>query len=227
MFFLSQAFPLPLKKRHLKYLKSSLDTKNVIINNRTLNSDVQPVQPQDIVNTRQNGPLSDTSDTKPSVNQYVSCGEEHKPASSVHCTVISNTYNEVVISSQSRTLDNRPTYTRTFNLVQNEVPSNSKSVDTTQVSHPSVTEHSIQAIVGRGTLDTVPDVKPVLISTTPVRRPSDPRLLSPSASSSSQQPTSTVIQTVPISPSVTQSSDISSGTPGKKKVIKRELIAVV
>lgn len=224
MFFLSQAFPLPLKKRHLKYLKSSLDTKNVIINNRTLNSDVQP---QDIVNTRQNGPLSDTSDTKPSVNQYVSCGEEHKPASSVHCTVISNTYNEVVISSQSRTLDNRPTYTRTFNLVQNEVPSNSKSVDTTQVSHPSVTEHSIQAIVGQGTLDTVPDVKPVLISTTPVRRPSDPRLLSPSASSSSQQPTSTVIQTVPISPSVTQSSDISSGTPGKKKVIKRELIAVV
>lgn len=157
----------------------------------------------------------------------MSCGEEHKPASSVHCTVISNTYNEVVISSQSRTLDNRPTYTRTFNLVQNEVPSNSKSVDTTQVSHPSVTEHSIQAIVGQGTLDTVPDVKPVLISTTPVRRPSDPRLLSPSASSSSQQPTSTVIQTVPISPSVTQSSDISSGTPGKKKVIKRELIAVV
>ncbi|XP_031561912.1 inactive histone-lysine N-methyltransferase 2E-like isoform X2 [Actinia tenebrosa] len=203
--------PLPLKKRHLKYLKTSLGTKDEVMNNRTLNNDN--------ISSTHNGPLSDTSDIKPSFNQYVSCGEEHKPASSVHCTVMSNTSKEVIKSSQSRTLENRPSNTRTLDIIQNEVPSN--SVDTAQVSYQSTTEHSVQAIVGRGTLDTVPDVKPVMISTTAVRRPSDPRLLSPSASISQQfpqQPTSTVIQTVPITTSVTQSSDVSSGTPGKKKV---------
>jgi hypothetical protein len=222
-----------------------------VINTSTTNTDT-PVKSQNnscpitcstslLINTvsgaKQNEPLSETSDYKPSyktslVNQSISSIEDYKLAQpefeqhvgraplSVQCTISSNNSKDMVIS-YPRTLEMRPTDTRTFNPAQHEVPSNIKCVD---VSY-GATEHSVQALVGRGTLDTLPDIKPVMISTTP----SDPRLLSPSASLhvgnidpvsglSPLQLPSTVIQAIPISSSITQSSDVSSGTPGKKKV---------
>lgn len=78
-----------------------------------------------------------------------------------------------------------------------------------------------QSYISRGTLGTVPDIKPVVISSTPVQRISDPRQHSPSSASSSQN--SLISQqspaSVPSTPTSTITNDSTLGTPGKKKVL--------
>lgn len=96
-----------------------------------------------------------------------------------------------------------------------------RTSETRTLSSPAGVFHPVdpnQGCVAKATSDTASDIKPLLISTTPLRRTSDPRLQSPSSSIHTTPTTqSTTVISTPAS-TVTQSSDVSSGTPGKKKV---------
>lgn len=192
--FLVLSEPLPLKKRYLRKVRSNA------IQTNSVNLQVKA----ETTTTTQNSPT--TSETK--INELTnSINESNKLIKSELDTQVSQCpkVNQQDMK-QTRTLEHD---SRTL-LQSHELTEGSLyTYDSTQ-----------QSYLSRGTLGTIPDIKPVVISTSPVQRICDPRQHSPSSSSQSSilsQPSQSSVSSV-VTATITQSSDVSSGTPGKKKV---------
>lgn len=198
--------PLSLKKRYLRSLISSNDI--------TTNSVNQSLQPESTTSS-----LATTCETitnEASTSQTNFTNEPDK-------FIKTELEMQVNRSPKVVQLDVKTTRTsehdcRTLSLGQELTEGYLRPLDSTQ-----------QSYISRGTLGIVPDMKPVVISTAPVQRTIDPRQQSPSSSIQSSPTTpsqSTVVTPVPTS-TITQSSDVSSGTPGKKKAINTVMMMVM